>query len=248
MGSVPLDDATGNDADRTNDTRPEIVITTDEHLVNDQALAALPADPDTYQAGGHCACRDGGHQNQGNQSTGMLAEIAPLRLPIVRELLSKTCCFVREITTKDGTETRGEHPPKWSVEAIYCRGNYPGIRPLEGITQSPVLRPDGTILSTPGYDAQTCLLYVPDGEPIRIPQGAPRQPDALSALTGLLDIVKQFPFANDVHKSAWVAAVLSVVARPAIDGPIPLFLFDANARIGQKSAGESYGNHLHRCG
>ncbi len=38
-----------------------------------------------------------------------------------------------------------------------------------------------------------------------------------------------------MHKSAWLAAVLSVVARPAIDGPVPLFLIDANAPGAGKS-------------
>jgi hypothetical protein len=36
-----------------------------------------------------------------------------------------------------------------------------GFRALEGITETPVLRPDGSVLLDPGYDADTALFYAP---------------------------------------------------------------------------------------
>jgi hypothetical protein len=45
----------------------------------------------------------------------------------------------------------------------------------------------------------------------------------------LLDILADFPFESDAHRSAWIAALVTLHARPAFPGPAPLFLFDANA-------------------
>ena len=43
-----------------------------------------------------------------------------------------------------------------------------------------------------------------------------------------------FPFAADMHRAAWLAALLTPLARPAFDGPAPLFLVDANVRAAGK--------------
>src|SRR5262249_21174909 len=43
----------------------------------------------------------------------------------------------------------------------------------------------------------------------------------------LLFLVEEFPVEDNSHLAAWLAAVLTVLARPAIDGPCPLFLFEA---------------------
>jgi len=47
--------------------------------------------------------------------------------------------------------------------------------------------------------------------------------------------VEDFPFPNQEHKATWLAALLTALARPAIDGPCPLFLFDANCAGAGKS-------------
>lgn len=45
----------------------------------------------------------------------------------------------------------------------------------------------------------------------------------------LFDLVENFPFASELHKACWLAGLLTPFARPAIDGPCPLFLIDANS-------------------
>jgi hypothetical protein len=37
------------------------------------------------------------------------------------------------------------------------------LRKLAAITTGPVLRPDGTVLDTPGFDQQTGILFDPRG-------------------------------------------------------------------------------------
>src|SRR5262249_57154066 len=52
-------------------------------------------------------------------------------------------------------------PPLDAVRALLAREVWPReIVPIVGITETPVMRPDGSILDTPGYDAATRLVYV----------------------------------------------------------------------------------------
>ncbi len=59
--------------------------------------------------------------------------------------------------------------------------------------------------------------------------------DATRAMFELLDVVCDFPFLNDDHRAAWLAMLLTLIGRPAIDGPCPLFGIDANTRGSGKS-------------
>jgi hypothetical protein len=111
---------------------------------------------------------------------------------------------------------------------ILARGEWAHIRPLEAIVSYPVMRPDGSIVTTSGYDAETATLAEMAVQ-VNVPDHA-TQDDARAALAALLEPIADFPFASDAHRAAWVAMLLTVVARPAIDGPTPMGLIDATAR------------------
>jgi hypothetical protein len=120
-------------------------------------------------------------------------------------------------------------PPSWPAATT-------GDSPLTGITEAPTLRAHWTVLSTPGWDPESGLLYEPNAEysPI-LP--TPTKMDAIHAAERLLDLVRDFPFAGtnegnsdkrNIHRSAWLAGLLTALVRHAIAGPCPLFLFDVN--------------------
>src|SRR5262249_10815491 len=119
------------------------------------------------------------------------------------------------------------HPPAIIVRQVASRGAWPGVRPLEGIIETPTLRPDGSVIETPGYDAETGLWFAPNGDFPTIPSN-PSKADAERAKDELYTIVGDFPFTGNEHKAAWLAALLTSLARFAIDGPCPLFMIDAN--------------------
>ena len=59
---------------------------------------------------------------------------------------------------------KGEQPAKQEftpearlLTSVLAPRTWPGMRPLNGITGSPVLRPDGSLLQEPGYDRATGL-------------------------------------------------------------------------------------------
>lgn len=89
----------------------------------------------------------------------------------------------------------------------------------------PVLRPDGTVLQDSGLDPATGVLYLPTRDFPTVPQ-FPVMSQASAALADLLDLVKDFRFAGNEHKAAWLAGLLTYFARYAFDGPAPLFLID----------------------
>jgi hypothetical protein len=68
----------------------------------------------------------------------------------------------------------------------------------------------------------------------------------LAPLRMLLSIVADFPFEAPEHKSAWLALVLTLAARPAINGCEPFMLIDANTRgSGKTLLAEAAGDHRH---
>ncbi len=217
------------------DDRVEIVVTTDESVVNDAAIAALASDDSIFQRGGKLVHVVTGDTHDGIDRPDNAPRILSISLATLRERLTLNARFVTETKTEDGErETKPAHPPKWNVEAVAARGHWSGIRHLAGVVTSPVLRPDGTVLITPGYDPATRLLFDPLGVEFPI-LSRPTRDDAIRASKELLDLVRDFPFAKSDHRSAWLAFLLTSVSRFAFAGPAPLFAVDANIRGSGKS-------------
>ena len=119
-------------------------------------------------------------------------------------------------------------PSSTVLAALAARGSWSGVRQLRGILEAPALRPDGTVIQESGYDAATGFLFVPS-HPFPAVASKPTRADALRARDELLEVVADFPFASDAHRAAWLAFVLTLFARPAIDGCVPLVAIDATA-------------------
>jgi hypothetical protein len=209
---------------RTSAFRPAIEVTTEEAEVNAQAAAALANVPGLYRRMQQLVrvVADKRPTRRG-VSRPSLPWISVLPTSLVREALAKAARWV--VTTKNGEVP--VHPPDWCVAAVRDRGHWP-VPCLEGVVDSPVLRADGTVASKPGYDAATGLL-LKFAAPFVIPDRPSRQ-DAVSACQELLEVVADFPFAAACHRSAWLAGLLTPLARFTYDGPAPLFLCDANKR------------------
>jgi len=97
---------------------------------------------------------------------------------------------------------------------------------LTGIINCPTLRDDGSILDQPGYDAQTGLLFDPQGE--RFPL-LPREPDratAQRALGFLRDLIGSFPFVTPADRSVALSAILTTLIRRSLP-TAPLHGFNA---------------------
>lgn len=101
----------------------------------------------------------------------------------------------------------------------------PGVT---GIVNAPTLQPDGTINTTPGYHAQTHLYYHPRRgmERCRIPD-APTQDDVRAAIDKINLAIGDFPYMAEADYANTIAAMLTPLVQPAINGKVPLCLIDA---------------------
>lgn len=213
------------------DQRPEICIDSEEHSVNSQAIAALASDSEIYQRGGRLVRvvaeetpEPGITRQQGSLTIGSI------ELPNLRERLT---LFARFVRVRNGN-TVPAHPTPWMVQAISGRAQWDKIRVLASVSTTPVLRPDGTLFQTEGYDSATHVLYAPSERFPTIPE-TPTQKDVRAALDLLNDLIQDFNFETEAHRSSWIAYLLTALGRPAFQGPAPLFLIDANIRGAGKS-------------
>lgn len=211
--------------------RPTISVTTEIADVVDQALGALASDAGVYQRDGYLVhvvrTTDAEATDVILAGTPQIRRVAPATM---LERLTRVALWERTVKRKDQFQTVAALPPPAVVQAALARGEYPSIRSLVGILEAPSIRADGRPIQDAGYDKVTRYLYVP-AEPFpRVPE-APTQADASRARELLEEVVADFPFERPaLGRSVFVAALLSILARPAIRGSCPGFVHDANVR------------------
>ncbi|WP_437721808.1 hypothetical protein [Sorangium sp. So ce861] len=218
------------------DTRPTIRLGPELHDLVDQGVSALRADDNLYQRDGSLvyviqAGQEDPNAPKADQEDTMLVSGTPhLRQIVVstlRERMTRTACWERfDKRTQAWVRTL---PTDAVVQAVLNRGQWDGIRHIVGIIETPALRPDGTVITEPGYDLTTGYLYAPNEDFPAVPE-SPTQDDAKRALAELAECFCDFPYKSEAHRSTAIAAILTLVARPAIRGSVPAFLFDASTR------------------
>src|SRR6267142_5111710 len=130
----------------------------------------------------------------------------------MRDMLARIIHWQRWDIRKD--EWVSTNPPFEIASTILGRnGEWPFLT-IDGVVTTPTMRPDGTLLLTPGYDEKTRLLLV---SPPKLPT-MPDQPtpdDGLAALALLEDLLEEFPFDNEVSKAVALSALITPVVRGA---------------------------------
>ncbi len=152
----------------------------------------------------------------------------------VKEVLTHAANFYR-LKKIPGTEADYEKvpvsPPKELAEQILARQTQEPYLPfpaLSAIVETPVIRPDGSILDHPGYDAATRLYYAPHAgmEACKVSL-TPTPQEREQALALLLSAIGEFPYVSDADKANALGLLLTPVLRPAIKRHVPLALIDA---------------------
>lgn len=207
--------------------------------VVDQALDVLARDGRVYQRLGRLV------RTRYDDTGAMTIEALP-EAALVESLTVGTAW--RKITAKGGLAPC--LPLEWTVDMLVGRSEYPGIRRLTGIVDAPTIRPDGSVLSEPGYDVATGLL-MDSRIDIDVPD-TPTKEEAKAALTELAELFTETPFegGRDTYRSAALAGLLTLVARPAIKGPVPIIGVDGpqagpgKTFVAQTMAAVAYGRLL----
>jgi hypothetical protein len=154
--------------------------------------------------------------------TPVIVEAQPAYL---RQLASLAATF-----TKHSKTTKGPVPvlpPTFLIDTLRAQPGWP-FPVLDGIVCAPTLCPNGTVLTDPGYHPESGLYVHLNGT------NYPELPvfrtldEARAAIRRLREVFRDFPFVDPWHVSATLAALLSLVARYAVTGNIPLFAVSAN--------------------
>jgi putative DNA primase/helicase len=87
---------------------------------------------------------------------------------------------------------------------------------LTGIINAPTLRSNGSLLDKPGYDVQSGLLFLPGDCDFDTIPASPTHNDALRAKSVLLDLLKDFPFEDDISKAVALAAICTALVRRSL--------------------------------
>jgi putative DNA primase/helicase len=148
---------------------------------------------------------------------------------VIDKLSSITVWKKHDARAKSGL--RIVDPPRAIADTLLARHGDWKFPALTGIITCPTLRPDGSTLSTPGYDRTTQLLLV---APPEMPEIVSVRENAELALDLLLALLKEFPFAEKVDRSVALSALMTVVLRGAIE-VAPMHLITAPQRGSGKS-------------
>lgn len=105
---------------------------------------------------------------------------------------------------------------------------------LAGTIEAPTLRPDGSILATPGYDEATGLFYDPGSTTFPEVPDQPTRDDALAALAVFQSLLRDFPFFDRPAQgpidgsdfATAVASILTALIRRSLKSA-PLFAYRA---------------------
>lgn len=131
------------------------------------------------------------------------------------------------------TKAFPDKPAMWLVDTLIEQESWP-VPPLTGLLLTPTMRPDGTLLTTPGYDAHTGLWLAHHNVVFPQVSDTPTEGETAQALQFIREPLRDFPFAHPWHESAALAAILSLVARYAVEN-VPLFAIRATTRASGKT-------------
>jgi hypothetical protein len=120
-------------------------------------------------------------------------------------------------------------PPMDVVKDLMALPGWDGVPVVDSVAECPVFGPDGELVVSPGYHAKARLWHSPaaglDVPPV-YERPSREDVDRAKALL-LVELLGDFPFADEASRAHAIAALLLPFVRRMIDGPTPLHLFDA---------------------
>jgi putative DNA primase/helicase len=136
-------------------------------------------------------------------------------------------CAIAKVLAKTGKFVPNKFPQEVLEQVL--SGTCPAtskLRRIAGLSATPFFAPDGSIVTAVGYHAASRYLVVDDALQVRVRE-KPTREHAVAALAALRDVFVDFPYPEEADRHVPIAALLTLLAAPAIEGNLPGFLFDA---------------------
>ncbi len=149
-----------------------------------------------------------------------------------RGFLERAAAFMS--IDKEGTEIPVPAPPLNIVRDFMSLPNwdfmgqpYRRLPGLLNVTEVPILRSDGSVLTKQGYD-EASRLYYESAAGLTMPAvpNKPSEEELHAAAAFIQEPLHDFPFDTEASKTNALALLLTPVCRPMIDGLAPLCLLD----------------------
>lgn len=131
--------------------------------------------------------------------------------------------------------------PSALAEMYLARDGSWKVPALSGVVTCPTLRPDGSLLTAPGYDVATGLLFAPRGKQPRLSDAVPTKAEARQALDLLKKTLRTFKLVGrdaegrSPSVSVALSGILSAVMRRSLD-TVPVHAFSAPVAGAGKSS------------
>ena len=159
------------------------------------------------------------------------------------DLLSKDVIWLKYVETKKKTGWFASATPPKIAETILEREGHWKFPKITGIISTQTMRPDGSLLTEPGYDPKTGLLLA---HPPLLPEmkECPTRADAEEKLALLEDLLAEFRFADEANQDSETKGVDRAVALSALITPVVRGAFNVApmhvARAAVAGSGKSY--------
>ncbi|CAM4025365.1 hypothetical protein KIPE111705_36975 [Kibdelosporangium persicum] len=219
-------DNTGDDTDPPRaGTRQLIRVGSDPETIRELTRALDErVIPDTYVTDGAPVVIEpvsgAGDVTSGDEDVPMPLAVSVLRPPLLASLLAEQATVV---------DDKGEVTPRREVlAAVLARQSWPGLPPLRRVISTPVLRPDGTLLQTPGYDRATGF-YLTTGSLVLDPVPDKPTPQQVNeACEFLLDrFLVDFPWRTPADRANYLGLLVTPIIRPFTRTLSPFGIVDA---------------------
>lgn len=142
-----------------------------------------------------------------------------------------------EVRRKDGSpQTKKTVFSLQSAQTVLAALEAPNARVLRGVTHTPLHRPDGTLITEPGYDDATGLMYLPDPH-LMIPAVSkdPTSDDVMNASELIHEMLDDFPFVTNSDRTNYIGALITPLLRNLAKPSYKMFAVEAH----QPSSGKT---------
>jgi hypothetical protein len=196
-----------------------------EQIVNEAEKALIAADRGIYQRGGQIVCVKEEMVLSNKSGEIMRQHIHELGEYTLIEHMSASATFEKyDGRSKSVVEFSA---PMWLAKTLQQRAKL-NLPLLTGIINAPTLRANGSLISEPGYDPETGLLFDPQGVEFPAVLENPTKKDAEEGLAKLKFLLSTFHFETDADRSVALSGVLTAIVRKSAIAFAPMHCFDAS--------------------
>lgn len=118
--------------------------------------------------------------------------------------------------------------------ALETPDRLPHLRPLNGVTHTPLLRAGGGMITEPGYDTESGFLYVPNGA-IPVTLTNPTADEVRAAVGRVRQLVAEFTWSGEHDEANFLGALITPLMRLVTPPPYKALAIGAHQRGSGKS-------------